>query len=203
MNIKTVIFDIGGVLTDTDWDALLLEIAGTPEAVEKLADVMFHSGIWLKMDGGLLEEDEVLEAFLKEGQGIEEQVMAFWEQSGGRLFQCDFAKPLIRDLKARGYQVLYLSNWSSRYRKVCAKAMDFLELMDGGVFSYQEKVIKPNPEIYKRIIKKYDLIPEECVFLDDSLDNVNAARALGIHGVHIVDHNVKTVDDIFMKNNLQ
>lgn len=188
MKIRTVIFDIGGVLTDSDWDVLLMEIAGSRENVDKMVQTMFYGGIWQKLDSGVWNAEQVLSAFLEKGVGIEDEIRSFWKLSGPRLFQCDFSKPLIRDLKSRGLQVLYLSNWSDYYLRTAAKAMDFLPLMDGGVFSFQEHVIKPDPEIYRRILTKYDLNPEECVFLDDSLANIQAAEDFGIHGIHVTDH---------------
>ena len=56
--------------------------------------------------------------------------------------------------------------------------------MDGGVFSCYEKLIKPDPALFKVILERYGLKPEECVFIDDNLPNVEAARNLGINAIH-------------------
>ena len=56
--------------------------------------------------------------------------------------------------------------------------------MDGGILSYQDQVIKPMPEIYQLLIDRYDLVPQECVFLDDTLCNLEAAEKFGIHTIH-------------------
>ena len=61
--------------------------------------------------------------------------------------------------------------------------MDFLFHVDGGILSYREKLIKPMPEIYERLIRQYDLVPEECVFLDDLQQNLDGAAAFGIHTI--------------------
>ena len=66
-------------------------------------------------------------------------------------------------------------------------ALDFLNYVDGGILSYQEKTIKPEPEIYQRLIEKYSLVPEECVFLDDTEKNLTAAAGFGMHTVHFTD----------------
>ena len=58
--------------------------------------------------------------------------------------------------------------------------------MDGALFSWQVKLNKPEPEIYQTLLERYQLKPEECVFLDDSRDNVNAARNMGIHAIHFM-----------------
>ena len=61
--------------------------------------------------------------------------------------------------------------------------LSFMPLIDGGVISYEVKSVKPEPGIYEALIGKYDLIPEECVFLDDREENVEAARQKGFHGI--------------------
>ena len=59
--------------------------------------------------------------------------------------------------------------------------------MDGGILSYQEKIIKPMPEIYQLLIDRYDLTPEECVFLDDTPRILEAAEKFGIHTILFKD----------------
>ena len=63
-------------------------------------------------------------------------------------------------------------------------ALEFIPLTDGGVFSCFEKITKPDPEIYLRLCKRYSLKPEECVFIDDTQKNVDAAQKLGMKGIH-------------------
>ncbi|MDE5718684.1 MAG: HAD-IA family hydrolase [Lachnospiraceae bacterium] len=65
----------------------------------------------------------------------------------------------------------------------CAAALDFLPHMDGGILSYEDKVIKPMPEIYQLLIDRYGLTPEECVFLDDTQRNLDGAEKFGIHTI--------------------
>ena len=82
---------------------------------------------------------------------------------------------------------MYLSNFSEKAETDCARALDFIPYMDGGILSYQEKVIKPMPEIYQLLIDRYDLKPEECVFMDDTLVNLEGAERFGIHTIHFHD----------------
>jgi putative hydrolase of the HAD superfamily len=67
-------------------------------------------------------------------------------------------------------------------------AMDFLSYMDGGLLSCDYNVIKPDPAFYQILIDKYDLVPSECVFLDDLEANLAGARELGIHTIRVKDH---------------
>jgi putative hydrolase of the HAD superfamily len=95
----------------------------------------------------------------------------------------DYAIPWIKGLRAKGYRVYYLSNFSYKAYVECADALDFLPYADGGILSYLDKVIKPGREIYELLLSRYGLKAEECVFLDDMEENVEAARRLGFAGI--------------------
>ncbi len=188
--IKTIIFDIGGVLIGYDWTAYLMkEFNGDEELVERIKENVFGEHKWDEVDRGVLSDEELLASFAKNAPDIAREITHFWETCGDALWQYDFTKDWIRELKSRGYQLLYLSNWSYHLRKLAAKQMDFLPLLDGGVFSCEEKLIKPDHAIYERIIEKYNLKPEECVFIDDSERNVIGARECGLYAVHAKDKN--------------
>ena len=63
-----------------------------------------------------------------------------------------------------------------------------MPLMDGGILSYKVKLTKPDPEIYKLLLSMYSLKAEECVFIDDTPKNVDAAMKLGIKGIVYKTH---------------
>lgn len=188
MKINTVIFDIGGVLVGYNWDKYLMDMFNDCTKVDRIKNALFYQGVWAEVDRGVWSEEQLLEAFYKNGAGIEADILKFWNAAGGALWQYDFTKPFIADLKSRGFRVLYLSNWSEHMRIQAEKQLDFLPMMDGGVFSYEEKLIKPDHKIYHRIVEKYSLNAEECVFLDDTKANVEAAIACGLNGIHVSDH---------------
>ena len=188
--IKTIIFDIGGVLIGYDWTAYLMkEFNGDEELVERIKENVFGEHKWDEVDRGVLSDEELLASFTKNAPDIAREITHFWETCGDALWQYDFTKNWIKELKSRGYQLLYLSNWSYHLRRLAAKQMDFLPLLDGGVFSCEEKLIKPDHAIYERIVEKYNLKPEECVFIDDSERNVIGARECGLYAVHAKDKN--------------
>lgn len=187
--IKTIIFDIGGVLIGYDWTKYMMKLFNNDEAlVNKLKEDIFKH--WDEVDRGVISEAELLELFSKDVPELKNEIKLFWDNLGDALWQYDFTKDWLNDLKNRGYQLLFLSNWS-HHVKVCApKQLDFLPLLDGGVFSYKVNLIKPDHAIYKEILKQYNLIPEECVFLDDRLDNCEAARECGMNAVQVVNHEI-------------
>lgn len=188
--IKTIIFDIGGVLIGYNWKEYLMNEFDNNEAlVDKLRANIFGEH-WIEVDRGVWTEEQLLADFTKNIPELKNEVLEFWNQIGNALWQFDFTKDWIKELKARGYQVLFLSNWSYHLKEQAAKQLDFLPLMDGGVFSCDVKMVKPNHDIYEEIIKKYNLIPSECVFLDDKEANVIAARECGLNAVQVVNHEI-------------
>ena len=120
---------------------------------------------------------------------MEKEIRQIFANLHGILTKADYAIPWIKELKAKGYQVLVLSNFSDKVARENPDALDFLEYVDGGILSYRDGVIKPDPAIYRLLLDRYSLNPEECVFLDDIQKNLDAAKAFGIHT--ILFHNVE------------
>ena len=188
--IKTIIFDIGGVLIGYDWTKYLMkEFNNDVVLVEKIKENVFGNHKWDEVDRGVLSNEELVHSFTKDAPEIKDEILHFWNTAGNALWQYDFSKDWITELKNQGYQVLYLSNWSSHLRELAAKQLDFLPMLDGGVFSYEVKLIKPDHAIYKAIIDKYNLNPSECIFLDDSERNIIGASECGLNAVWVENKN--------------
>lgn len=182
--IKTIIFDIGNVLTYFSWQEHFASFGFNKEVQTRLANATVLSEDWKELDLGILSDEEILQLFIENDPLIENEIYQTLSDAKGILTRCDYAIPWIRELKEKGYQVLFLSNFSQKILRECAHAMDFLTYMDGGVFSFKANLVKPDSAIYKQLLTQYNLEPSECVFLDDTLPNIEAARALGIHGIH-------------------
>ncbi len=120
-----------------------------------------------------------------EDQGFDEAMVEriAFDNVNGMVTKRGYAIPWIQELKAWGYRVYYLSNFSEKAYEDCRDALDFLPYMDGGILSFREKVVKPDAGIYELLLSRYALKAEESVFLDDTAKNVDAAKALGIHGI--------------------
>jgi putative hydrolase of the HAD superfamily len=81
-------------------------------------------------------------------------------------------------------RLYFLSNMPLPYARTLEKNNAFLQWFDGGIFSGDVKVIKPDPAIYQLLQTRYQLEPAQTVFIDDLIGNVKAARELGWHGIH-------------------
>ncbi|MFR6589457.1 MAG: HAD-IA family hydrolase [Gallintestinimicrobium sp.] len=172
--IRTIISDIGNVLSGFTWYDFYKSKGYSEEMVERLAKATVGSDIWKEYDRGVLSEEEILNRFIANDPELEEDSQTL-ANVRGIMERYDYAIPWIEELKAKGYQFLVLSNFSRKVLRECWSDLDFLPYVDGGILSCGIR-IKPMPEIYSLILSQYHLKPEECVFMDDILENVEAAR---------------------------
>ena len=185
---KSIIFDIGGVLVDFDPKAYLVDRLCNAEMEEKVYDLTFGSEEWQLLDAGKLSRydgnQRMLEHARAEGCAFEVQgVLDDWMHIlRPRLRMLE----LVRRLKSHGYCVYYLSNIPQDVLELLIER-GVLAQFDGGVASCEVQVNKPDPQIYKALLKKYQLKASECVFIDDRLENVQAAFALGFAGIQMKD----------------
>jgi len=181
--IDTVIFDIGMVLLGFDPRAHLRRLfpddAATAQAVW---DAIWASGLWTALDGGA-DTAETLARMRALAPGREAAVELAFARAGECLYRFDYAEPWLRELRARGLRLYYLSNYSDHTTRCAPEKLDFLRHMDGGVFSWREKLLKPDPAIYRLLCKRFSLIPARCVFLDDRPENVQGARDCGMRAI--------------------
>lgn len=181
--ITTIIFDIGNVLVDFCWEEYLDSFQFAPAIREKVAGATVLNNAWNEFDRGGSEEEELIEGFVRNAPEAEREIRLFCQDIHDMLRRRENAIPWIEELKSMGLKVYYLSNFSKKAARECAHVLDFIPHTNGGILSYEEKIIKPDPEIYELLIKRYKLVPEECVFLDDREDNCEAARKLGMKAV--------------------
>lgn len=181
--IKDIIFDIGNVLTDFRWEDFLRDKGLDGAMIERIADASVKSQVWNEVDRGVWTEEELLAAFVENDPEIEDEIRFVYSNLHGLVTLRDYAVPWVQELKQNGYRIWYLSNFSERAEKECADALSFIPYMDGGILSYREMLIKPDPAIYRRLLERYHLTAGECVFVDDTSANVEAAIAQGIHGI--------------------
>ena len=136
----------------------------------------------------MLSEEEILESFYQAEPELKREIKETFDRVGECLIRCDYAIPWIEELKAQGFAVYYLSNYSEHLMQSNPDVLDFLPHMDGGVFSYYVNLIKPDPAIYLCLLEKYGLKAEECLFIDDREENVAAARELGMQAVRFENY---------------
>lgn len=181
--IRNIIFDIGNVLTDFRWRGFLQDKGFDEAMVDRIARASVLTPVWNEVDRGAWDVERLMREFIRQDPEIERELRFAFGCVTGMVTKRDYAIPWVKELKAKGLGVFYLSNFSSKAFEDCQDALDFMEYMDGGILSFREKVIKPDGEIYRLLLSRYGLKAEESVFIDDTQANVEAARVLGIHGI--------------------
>ena len=193
--IKNIVFDIGNVLTDFAWDKFLVFKGYDDKMVERIAKATVYSDDWVEYDKGNLTNEEIIARFVENDPEIRSEIEDSFKNIDGIILKREKTIPWIRALKAAGYKVLYLSNFSKQALEGCPDAMAFLDETDGGILSFREHVVKPDPAIYNLLVSRYNLIPSKTVFIDDTPVNIEAARNLGWKGIIYRDYN-QVVDEL-------
>ena len=183
MAVKNVILDIGNVLTDFRWKEFLVDKGYSPEMIKRIAKASVGTPYWDEFDKGTITEEEALEVFSSYDPEISEELYKAFHNIEEMVTPREYAVPWVKEMKEMGLKVYYLSNFSKKAFDECKPALEFVEYTDGGIMSFQEYITKPNPIIYKRLLKRYDLVAEECLFFDDTQVNVDAAIACGYQSV--------------------
>lgn len=179
--LKTVVFDIGNVLITFSGMDFIRKRFGDEKGLQ-IANSLFGDRRWSELDRGVMTSEEVLQSFLDADPTVpEEDIIWSFEHIYRTVSRCGYAIPWLRDVRKLGYRVLYLSNYSKLIMHARPEVLDFLPLMDGGIFSCDVKLIKPDLAIYRLLIDRFGLDPEECLFIDDQPDNCAAAEQVGIN----------------------
>ena len=180
-----VIFDFGGVLLDWNPRYLYRKLFSEDEAGMEAFLAEVTTSEWnLQQDAGR-PWDEAVRLLSAEHPTKTELIAAYqhrWEETlRGPI---DDSLRILHELKAAGHPLYGLTNWSHETFPIARQRFEFLNLFDGIVVSGEERMVKPDPRIYRTLLERYDIEPTRAVFIDDNKRNVDAAAALGIHGIH-------------------
>lgn len=181
--ITTIIFDIGNVLASFDWRTYLKNFGFPKETEERIAAATFLSDNWNEVDRGVKSDDEIYADCLREIPDLEKEFTRVWEERRSIVKEYGYSAEWINSLKEKGYKVYILSNYGQTLFMEAKKKFRFLEYPDGMVISYEIKHIKPEREIYDELSKRYGIVPEEAVFIDDLPKNLEAAGRLGFQTI--------------------
>ncbi|MCR5687855.1 MAG: HAD family phosphatase [Lachnospiraceae bacterium] len=185
--ITTVIFDMGNVLVHFRWKELFHEMGFEGEKFERLADATVRNPIWNEIDRVPYTDEMMYEAFVKNAPDLEPEIKELMgDRFQGFLKKFDYTDGWLDALKSAGYRICILSNFSKKAFEE-SRELDYVKKADIAVISYQVRMIKPDPAIYRYLLDTYGIDPKEAVFIDDNADNIAAAEKLGITGILFTD----------------
>lgn len=179
--LKAIIWDLGNVLID--WNpAYVFDKLIEDEERRKhfFQHICTHDWNEEQDAGRPIKQatEELIEMHPEWKEAIEAFYGRWTEMLGGPINE---TVEILRRLKENGQHKMYaLTNWSAELFPIALERYDFLQWFDGRVVSGEEKIRKPDPVLFQLLLDRYLLKPEETLFIDDSLRNINAAKELGL-----------------------
>ena len=184
-HIKTIIFDFGNVLLE--WNPRNVYqryFPDDPEGMERFFEEVNFADWNLQQDKGrpFKEGVAILSQQFPHHSHLIQAYHDHWVESVGGSIAGTVR--ILKQLKQAGYSLYGLSNWSAETFPYARKKYDFLDLLDDIVISGEVGHIKPDPEIFQIMLEKIGKAAPECLFIDDSLTNINQAQKMGFATVH-------------------
>jgi putative hydrolase of the HAD superfamily len=186
-SIDAVIFDIGMVLLFFDFKVALEKMNGLCSiSQDKVIPTLFSGGLVELYDRGKITTQEFSRTAcqLLGFSGSPESFIQIWSD----IFELN--DPMAKRAmgwKKKGLPIYLLSNTCESHIEFFKGKYDIFSIFDGEIFSCREKCAKPDRIIYETILHRYQLKPERTLFIDDRLENVEAAHQLGIQAIQYVD----------------
>lgn len=181
--IKNIVYDLGNVLVTFDPKSFLNEMIHDKEKEQKIYEFYFKSDKWILYDQGIYSTHDLKEMGIQVFPELKKEieiVLDLW---------IEYVKPIPENMKClsyfSNYQQFIISDIPESNYVYLKTNYDFLNQVNGGIFSYQEKIVKPDKKMFTRLLEKYKIKAHECVFIDDKLENVQAAQSLGFYGIHL------------------
>lgn len=183
-SIKNVIFDVGNVFIKWDVNPLFLELLGTQDKVDQFIKDIQYFELNLEFDRGRRYADGVREYSEKfpHYADIMKAIDDRWFDT--IIGPIDLTFNILKRLREKGVPTYAITNFSNEKWPIACKnypdlGTGFIDIVVSG----DVKMTKPDLAIYQLLIDRNQLAPQECVFIDDSPANVEAANELGIHGL--------------------
>ena len=186
------LFDLGGVFFDWNPKYIFRDIFESKEELNLFINNVCTNEWNIKQDAGRSvaeAEDELIMKFPKYANKIK-----LYYSNHRKMIKHVYhdSVEVLQYLKERNISCYALSNWAVEPFEGMTDDYPFLKKFDGIIISGQEKIIKPLEGIYLIAINRYELTPEDTVFIDDNLENIKTAIRLGFKTIHLVDpHQIK------------
>ena len=182
--IKNVIFDIGNVLLEFNPTDYLKKTFNDDNIEKLLYKEIFQSEEWIHLDRGILNQEQAVKIISLRNPNYKIHIKKCMDNWIDLLTPIEGTVKMVNELKEKGYKLYLLSNFHSlAFEEICSKYA-FFKKFDGGIISYKENLLKPEAKIYSKLLDTYKLNAEECLFIDDTLVNIEAAAKLGIKTLH-------------------
>lgn len=181
--VRNVIFDLGNVLISFIPNEYLKKLNYPANIRNTIIQDIFRSEEWKKLDNGDITVGEAIDSIVPRSALKREEIALVFNLRADIMFPLDDNVRLLPALKKLGFRVYYLSNFHMDIFEIVSHDYYFFRYFNGGIISADVKLSKPDERIYRLILKKYSLKPEESLYIDDIEENVTAAEKVGMSGL--------------------
>jgi putative hydrolase of the HAD superfamily len=185
--IRNVIFDFGGVLVRWKPEEIITGFYPDEDRRARLRQTVFQHPDWVDMDRGTLSEAAAIERFSARMQRPAAEMRGLMQTVRESLTPMEETVALLETLAERGVPLYGLSNMSTETFAHLRSRYGHWDRFRGIVISAEVKMVKPDPEIFDYIARRYGLLPEETVFIDDHPPNIESARRHGFRAIRFAD----------------
>ena len=182
---KNLVLDMGNVLVTYDPVWVIQEYTDREDWIKEIKDVMFYSGEWIRLDAGLMSEEDALKAWMKRcssPQVAELCKSCFENWDKFNMKKIPGVAEILKEEKAQGRKLYLLSNASMRLVPIWKEVLPGSEYFDGIFYSAAFHCMKPQDIIYERFLKHFSLEAKDCFFIDDLTENIEGAKKAGLDG---------------------
>jgi len=181
------LFDLGGVFFDWDPKHFYTNIFNNSEEMKYFLSYICNDAWNIQQDAGRSIKEAENELNLKFPKYQKQIEMYYANHRNMIKGTFNESIKILNYLKKNNYDCYVLSNWSAETFVGMLDDYPFLKNFDGLLISGEDKLIKPDLAIYQLAIKRFDLNPKECVFIDDKFENIEAAKKLSFNVIHLID----------------
>lgn len=182
-----VVFDLGGVVFTWQPEHIIKSLFNDNETREKVRTDIFSHPDWLALDRGSLEVKEAIERGAIRTQLSREVIARLMQNFPAFVVPIEDTVELIHSVKSKGNKAFVLSNMHFATIEHLEREYPIWDLFDGTVISCRINMVKPEAAIFEYLLDKFDLIPNETIFIDDMEANVMAAAKQGINPIKFED----------------
>jgi putative hydrolase of the HAD superfamily len=180
--IRNIVFDLGNVLISFRPAEYLEKNNYPPEIRKTILTDIFGSQEWLLLDKGEISLEEAVERISGKSALKREEIALIFKLRTDIMFPLESNASVLPGLKEKGFRLYYLSNFPADIFGEIRNRNGFFGYFDGGIISAEVKHSKPDLTIFNIFFEKYNLKPEESLYIDDIEVNIEAARSAGMKG---------------------
>ena len=186
MTKKNFVFDLGNVTVYYQPDEYLKSMGYEGERAEAIKRATFSAPIWVDCDAGLVTRKQMIDSACEKYPEIADDIRRTITECEVMLQPIPNSIEAFKYLTENGYDCYYLSNTTPEGIKYMS-SFDYFKYFKGGIASALERVAKPDHAIFELFTSRYNLKPEDCIFIDDNMPNIIAAKECGFGAYQLKD----------------